>query len=343
MFLRNSWYCASWGSDLVTDPIAITIMNESIVLFRDENGKASALEGICPHRFAPLGKGAVIGGNIQCPYHGLQFDGTGQCVHNPHGSGTIPPGSHVRSFPLEERHGALWIWMGDPEQADASNIPAFDFVEDRKNWAGATGHLLMEADYQLVIDNLMDLTHADYIHKGTLAVDDDVTVEVDFDISDDVISSKYLMRNAPPTPVMAAFSDIERGDMEATISLHPASSFLMSFALTAGDAGTNEAARVPSAHFIVPETETTCHYFYAVSRNDMLDDPGITKTMLDIVVAAFADEDAPMIRACQAGMKGQEFWSLKPVVLETDLAAVQARRVLSKLIKEEQASAAAPA
>lgn len=338
-FLKNCWYCAGWSSELTTKPIGRVFLNEEVVLFRDSKGEAKALPGTCPHRFAPLAQGKIVGDSVECPYHGLQFSGSGQCVFNPHGSGMIPPNAHLKSYPLVEKHGALWIWPGDPKLADTGKIPAFDFVSDRENWAAATGHLRMDASYELVVDNLMDLTHANYIHQNTLSAvssDSDIKMEADFDFSDDVISSLYTIRNAPPTPVFKAFTDMPKGDMYAQISLHPASSFLMSFALTGCDGDRDEALEVPSAHLLVPETETSCHYFYAVARNDKLDNSEITRKMVDIVVSAFADEDAPMIKACQNGMRGQEFWSMRPVVLETDVAAVRARRVLKKLLLQEQ-------
>jgi vanillate O-demethylase monooxygenase subunit len=80
----------------------------------------------------------VVGDHIECPYHGLQFNGHGQCAHNPHSS-AIPRSARVKSYPLVERNGACWIWMGDPSLANPDAIPAFDFVSDHKKWAGLTG------------------------------------------------------------------------------------------------------------------------------------------------------------------------------------------------------------
>ena len=94
--------------------------------------------------------------------------------------------------------------------------------------------------------------------------------------------------------------------------------------------------RVPSVHLLVPETGTGCHYFFTVARPLDLDNVELTRQMGEIELRVFADEDAPMLRACQAGMRRGDFWSLKPVVLETDIAAVQARRILKKMLQREQ-------
>jgi len=89
-YLRNCWYVAGWADGLDDAPQSKVFLEEPVALFRDEAGTAHALEGRCPHRFAPLGQGCVIEGALQCPYHGLRFDSSGACVHNPHPGGQLP-------------------------------------------------------------------------------------------------------------------------------------------------------------------------------------------------------------------------------------------------------------
>ena len=76
------------------------------------NGEVAALEDRCAHRFAPLSMGEVIGGNrIQCPYHGLEYDKTGECVHNPHGNKNIPSRAQSKATPWSrstKRSGSGW-------------------------------------------------------------------------------------------------------------------------------------------------------------------------------------------------------------------------------------------
>lgn len=91
-------------------PIKETIFGTPMVIFRTESGQVAALHDRCPHRFAPFSMGMVVGENIECPYHGLQFGTDGGCALNPHGDYKIPQAARVQSFPVAERDGVIWIW-----------------------------------------------------------------------------------------------------------------------------------------------------------------------------------------------------------------------------------------
>ena len=93
-FLRNTWYAAAWSGELAEQPIARTMLGQKLVLYRRADGAAVALGDVCPHRFAPLHQGNVIGDAIECPYHGLRFGPAGTCTHNPHG-GAVPPTARI--------------------------------------------------------------------------------------------------------------------------------------------------------------------------------------------------------------------------------------------------------
>ena len=141
-----------------------------VALFRDTEGAVQAIDDRCAHRFAPLHKGRVVDGTLQCPYHGLRYAPGGERVHNPHGNGRIPNGARVRGHPTAERYGIVWIWPGDPEAADPSAVPDFSSMDPAKHFVGK-GCLPVEANYQLETDNIMDLGHIEYLHPGSLGSD----------------------------------------------------------------------------------------------------------------------------------------------------------------------------
>ena len=160
-YVRNTWYVAAWAEDVVPGALlARTILEEPIVLFRGGDGRAAALQDRCPHRFVPLSLGTVCGNaRVRCAYHGLEFDGSGKCVVNPHASGRIPKNSTVRSYPVVEKHTLIWIWMGEAEP-DESLLPDFH-QNDHPQWAAARGYIPLAANYLLYVDNLLDLRNLD--------------------------------------------------------------------------------------------------------------------------------------------------------------------------------------
>ena len=109
-FVRNAWYVGAWPEELDEGPFARRIMNEPICLYRDSEGIVGALEDRCCHRGAPLTHGEVMENGLQCGYHGLTFDRSGNCIEVP-GQDTIPTAAHVKSYPVVERQGIIWIWM----------------------------------------------------------------------------------------------------------------------------------------------------------------------------------------------------------------------------------------
>ena len=82
----------------------------------------------------------------------------------------VPRGAKVRSYPVRERWGVVWIWMGEPARADETTIPSLHWLADPK-WTATPGYIHLKSNYQFLIDNLLDLTHVTYVHKNTLAGD----------------------------------------------------------------------------------------------------------------------------------------------------------------------------
>ena len=157
MFLRNCWYVAAWSREVGQEPLGRTLLNEPVVLYRTEDGVPAALEDRCCHRALPLSLGTVEGGNLRCAYHGLLFGRDGVCVEVP-GQTRMPPGSAVRSYPLVERAGWIWIWMGD-EAPDDSLLPDWWWM-DHPDWKTVPGNngkpLHSRCAHRLIVDINVD-------------------------------------------------------------------------------------------------------------------------------------------------------------------------------------------
>src|SRR5437868_583263 len=103
-FLKNAWYMAGWAHEFTKAALLPrTVLGEPVVFFRKSDGAIAALADTCPHRLAPLHLGAVNKDRVRCGYHGLEFDASGACVHNPHGNGAIPAAARVAAFPVHEQ------------------------------------------------------------------------------------------------------------------------------------------------------------------------------------------------------------------------------------------------
>ncbi len=134
MFPKNAWYVACTPDELAGKPLGRRICDEPMVFYRGEDGRVAALEDFCPHRGAPLSLGFVEDGVLVCGYHGLAMGEDGRT--------RAMPGQRVRGFPcirrfpVQERHGFVWVWPGAEEQADAALIPRLEWAES-PDWAYA--------------------------------------------------------------------------------------------------------------------------------------------------------------------------------------------------------------
>ena len=346
-FLRNTWYVAAWANEVAPGAIvARTLLNEPIAIYRGPQGQPYALADRCPHRFAPLSKGRLCEGGqaLQCGYHGLRFDGSGQCVLNPHGDGRLPKTAVVRSYPVVERHSLLWIWMGDPQRADPGLITSFDCL-DPQGWVVGTGYLNVRGPYELENDNILDLSHIEFLHplfsseavsrgKIEVAQDGDTLWSKRF-ISDD--------RNAPDF-ICEAFGVPPGTTIDRWLEVRWNAPGLMLLWLGGVRAGRprEEGRSEPSLHFVTPETATSTHYFYGspFPRSMGAQAEAMAQLRMQQTRRVFEEEDKPMIEAVARRMDGADFWSLKPLLLSGDGAAVRARRVIERLIAQEQASLA---
>lgn len=338
-YLKNAWYAAAWSSEIdASKPFGRRIMDEPIVLFRGPEGRVHALHDRCPHRFVPLSGGKICDATLQCPYHGLCFDGDGHCIRNPHGDGAIPKAAVVKTFPAVERFGLVWLWMGRRELADPALLPNFDFLEDDR-WVNVSGYVYGSGYYELFTDNILDLGHAEFLHEGLKApaftigkrevYQDGNTVWSNVSHPNDYISD--IMNNIFGThgQKLDAWTDVQWTP--------PASMSLLSYYADPGQPK-DTGRRHTSVHVMTPESEHATHYFWAFGRDVRPDDEAFSNQIRAGIASAFENEDKPMIAIQQAQIGAQDLMSLSPVLLAGDAGAVLARRVLRQLIAAEESA-----
>jgi vanillate O-demethylase monooxygenase subunit len=337
---RNAWYAAMYGHDLPAGQlVARTILGEGIALFRDAAGQACALEDACPHRNAPLSAGRVLdGGRVMCGYHGLEFDTAGTCVRNPHGSGRIPAAAAVRSYPVCEQFGVIWVWMGD-RPADPTTL--FDlgaFAPDSGYVVGKPDWLLMEAPCDLIVDNLLDLSHVSFLHDGVLGNAETIAAQTTLKQDGQAITVERFMAGvAPPEYFNLLYRGDDRPvDMWHSIRWEPPASLFLDVGCTAAGASRDAGTGVFAAHLLTPRTATTTMYHFLGARynplpRDEADNARIQARLAELRRLAFAGQDEPMIRAQHAVISARG-GKMQTVALEIDAGVIRWRRIMDGLL-----------
>ena len=167
MWLRNCWQVIGFSREIGNATPLPLMECGGDGPFRTQSGKAAALADRCPHRFAPLSLGRVTGEQIQCGYHGMCFDPSKATPRRSSDRKTVPRQAMVRNYPLIERHSFAWIWLGDAALPIRTKIPDVHWC-DHPAWAVADGYHHFAANYQLVNDNLLDLSHESFVHEDTI-------------------------------------------------------------------------------------------------------------------------------------------------------------------------------
>ena len=340
MFIRNTWYVAAWPHELNnTKPVARTLLNDPIVLYRQADGTPVALEDRCCHRGLPLSDGEICGNRIQCGYHGLEYERSGLCVKIP-GQATIPKSAKVRSYPHMERDDVVWIWMGDASLADPDLIVPYPWHNEGSGWAHRKEHYVIACNYQLMNDNLMDLSHLGYVHKHTIGGNPEqhVTAEMKVTRDGETVKAVRWMLDSPPPPTYkkAVPSLGERVDRWQEIEYAHGLIRIFTGAVDTGR-GAREGNRDGGVGIrifdgITPETATSMHYFWSAGQNFDVGNPAATAQLYEQINMTF-QEDKFILERQQARLASTV--ARQQVDIAGDVAGLQVRRAISKRLADE--------
>jgi vanillate O-demethylase monooxygenase subunit len=357
MFLKNTWYVAAWDHEIGRKLLSRTILNTPVVLYRTEAGAPVALEDTCPHRYYPLSKGALKGDTLECGYHGMTFDCSGRCVKIP-GQDQIPSSAAVRSFPVAERWGWIWIWMGEPALADPAKI--IDIPQLRSGeWEQCRGELMYyRGSYQLMTDNLMDPSHVSYVHRSTFGTSVEAQLPVKTQSYREFVTVSRLVPDSAPAPIFQKFGKFKgkvhrwqvyrvappslciidtgsvesQGDDGSALDLAE-DSLTRPVSLREGDP--RKLLAIRGYDFLTPETETSTHYFWFLIRNFGLGDKALERQVIDLTTMAFA-EDLVVSEGIQQRVNGGAL--PRQVLLRIDAGSAQVQRMLDRMIASESTS-----
>jgi vanillate O-demethylase monooxygenase subunit len=348
MFPKNAWYVAATPDEIDGKPLGRKVCNERIVFYRGPEGQVAALEDFCPHRGAPLSLGRVCEGKLVCGYHGLEMGCDGKTIAMP--GQRVRGFPAVRTYPVVERHGFIWVWPGDASKADPAKIHPLHWAESPE-WAYGGGLYHIACDYRLMIDNLMDLTHETYVHANSIGQKEiDEAAPTTRTEGDEVVTSRFMHNIiAPPFWKMALrgnnLPDDQPVDRWQICRFSPPSHVMIEVGVAlAGhggyDAPADKKASSIVVDFITPETETSIWYFWGMARTFKPHDAELTAKIREGQGKIFG-EDLEMLERQQKNLLAWPERSL--LKLNIDAGGVQSRRIIDRLLAEERGDGMAAA
>jgi vanillate O-demethylase monooxygenase subunit len=333
MFAYDCWYVAAFDHELSRAPIGRRILDQPIVMWRLEDGTPVALEDRCCHRGLPLSLGDAIGDQLRCNYHGLMFAPDGRCVSVP-GQDSVPSAARVRAYPLAQRGPAVWIWMGDAAKADEALIPPYPWHVD-PGWRWKSHLFHFDCNYELLHDNLIDLSHLAYVHRFTVGGGNP---DLHFKTETKVVRNERslsLIRWMPDSDPPATYTKVVpfegKVDRWQETDYFPGLFSISIGAIPVGQGGL-EGPRVGGYQMrifdaVTPETETTTHNFYSAGHCFRIDEPQVTDTLFAELTRT-VEEDIVVLNAQQA--RAPE-GSGKFVDIRIDGPGIQVRRILEQM------------
>ncbi|MFN0187007.1 MAG: Rieske 2Fe-2S domain-containing protein [Aquabacterium sp.] len=342
-YLHDAWYVAALSPEVTRVPRAVTLLGQDVVLYRQLDGTPVALEDACPHRKLPLSMGRLKGDAIECGYHGLTFDPAGRCI-DAATQPRIPPRACVRAYPSADRHGLLWVWMGDAARADPGSILDIPHRDDPGWHLTAGDQMTVACHYLLVVDNLLDPSHVAWVHRGSFAGAGTDATPLEVDVQPDRVVANRWLRGQMPPPFYAPLVKFEgpADRLQHYEVRYPSLAINMSIYTPAGRGGPGlvddaQTYRMVSYNFLTPIDEHRTLYVWLQHRNTDPHDAAITRRNADGARAAF-EEDRVILEAVHRGLRR----STTPTTgLMLDVAAQRFRAELARRIAA-QAPAAAP-
>jgi phenylpropionate dioxygenase-like ring-hydroxylating dioxygenase large terminal subunit len=335
MYPKNCWYVAAHAHEITEALFARTLLNQAVIFWRTDDGKIAALEDRCPHRLVPLSAGKIVNGLVECGYHGLRFNAEGACAFVP-GQDSVPTEPTVKTFPVTERHGLIWIWVGAAELADEDLIPDLHWMEG-PGWVASKGYLHFNCDYRLINDNLLDLSHETYIHKHTIGNDAVADSPAIMNVIDRrVVRVHREMPNIEPPPFFALAQGHDGRINRWQIAIYMAPGFNMT-EVGFHPVGTDRAEKhlmMRPIHIITPETDHSAHYIWGLSRNFSLDDDALTEGIFVQTDKTFS-EDRELLEMQDRRLQEEGMPKLPQMSVKVDSGPVQGRRLLDAMIKRE--------
>ena len=172
--LQNYWHAVGTSDSLDSGVFTVRLLGNEFVLWRTPDGEIGATLDSCSHRQGPLSKGTLEEGCLRCPYHGWLFGDNGNCLEIPSAQKglPVPPKANLEFLNTQEKYGLIWMCPGEPQ----SPIPEVAADSDESFTRINTEMQIWNVDSTRMIDNMLDIAHFPYTHRGTFGIEQETVV-----------------------------------------------------------------------------------------------------------------------------------------------------------------------
>jgi len=327
---HQHWHPVASAAEVAGEPLAALLLEQPLVLWRDASGAVQAWADQCPHRGARLSLGRVCAGRLECPYHGWQFEASGQCVQVPALPAFTPPASYqAQVFQTREQSGLVWVRLESAESAMAPALPPFDAETDAELHKLNCGPYEVATSAGRIVENFLDMAHFGFVHEGWLGMRQ---------LPDGAVGQATEI---PPYQVEATPQGLRASGCRAwqpRSSVHATAPALIDYSYEVTGPFTAVLTKVPPAHsvalpafresiglFICPLTPERCRVWFRLAVADLAPDEAALRAFQDTIFG----QDKPVLESQRP--KALPLAPRAELHTAADKASVAYRRHLSQL------------
>jgi phenylpropionate dioxygenase-like ring-hydroxylating dioxygenase large terminal subunit len=336
--IKNCWYVLDRSEEVGSELKNRMIINQDLVYFRTAEGLVTALQNRCAHRCFPLHRSTLHENDtIQCGYHGLTYNADGKCVQIPSAMDLNPSFISVQKYPVVERTPMIWVWAGDADKADESLIPKYNWINE-ENWGYGGGYYHVKGNYLAIHENLMDITHFQYLHGAALGTPKHAEAIIEVTVEGNTVDN-YRVNEGEPVPELhkkaTGLNDVPITRHAHSIFVNPG--FHDAVGLFEDKQGSNNGRIEYSPHilhFMTPETQYTSHYWWLFARDFAAPDAKLDQWYSDVTGQVF-EEDIDAVEWIEDQWANDKRPGFSESHVPSDEGALKMRKIVHQLAMDE--------